>query len=117
MNRLRAVFHINEPQKWDVLIGNITNLLNDVGNIAVEVLVVTNGPAAVAYTDPETVERMRGLSDRGVGFIVCRNTLNYLCEGGVCISEENLPGFVQVVPAGVTELIRRQAEGYAYIKP
>jgi intracellular sulfur oxidation DsrE/DsrF family protein len=41
-----------------------------------------------------------------------------MCSGGtVCINKESLPEFIHIVPAGITEIIRKQAEGYAYVKP
>ncbi|HHY41379.1 MAG TPA: hypothetical protein GX514_00790, partial [Thermoanaerobacterales bacterium] len=33
------------------------------------------------------------------------------------IQKENIIEFVDVVPAGVLELVKKQNEGYAYIKP
>jgi intracellular sulfur oxidation DsrE/DsrF family protein len=55
---------------------------------------------------------MISVSQLGVQFVACRNSLV-----GNKIDEKVLPGFVKVVPAGVTELIKKQSEGYAYIKP
>ncbi|RME69799.1 MAG: hypothetical protein D6778_00080 [Nitrospirae bacterium] len=113
----KVVFHINEPEKWPVLLGNVTNLLKDMGK-DVEVRVLANGPSVKAYADEETIEKMKPLAEQGVKFLACRNSLKAFCSGGdVCIDEESLPDFVEVVPAGVSELTKRQAEGYAYIKP
>jgi uncharacterized protein len=33
------------------------------------------------------------------------------------IEKNNITNFVNIVPAGVLELVERQSEGYAYIKP
>lgn len=118
MEKLKVIFHVNEPGKWDVAIGNVTNLLNDTGDDAVESVILANGPSVEAFTDTAQVEVMKELASRGVTFLACRNSLKKLCsQGSTCISEEFLPEFIQVVPAGVTELIRRQAAGFAYIKP
>ncbi|HEB76009.1 MAG TPA: hypothetical protein ENJ04_06635 [Nitrospirae bacterium] len=118
MSRLRVVFHVNETPRWDVALANITNLLRDVGDDGAEVVVLSNGPAVEAYGDAEKVKVMEELAARGVRFLACRNSIRNLCASGtLCIDENNLPGFLGVVPAGVTELIRRQAEGFAYIKP
>ncbi len=88
------------------------------GDEAVEVLVLMNGPSVKVLSEESLLQRMRELSDKGVKFIVCRNSLKALCGSGeLCIDEKNLPEFLSVVPAGVTELIRRQTEGFAYIKP
>jgi hypothetical protein len=115
---LKVIFHINEFEKWETLLGNITNLLKDGGDEAVKVRVLMNGPSVKALSDETLLQRMRELSDKGVRFTVCRNSLKALCGSGeLCIDEKNLPEFLTVVPAGVTELIKRQTEGYAYIKP
>ncbi len=118
MGKLRVLFHVNDPDRWGIAFGNITNLINDVGEDNVDTVVLANGPAVAAYADAEKVETMRGLSERGAKFLVCRNSLKKMCSGGaVCISEESLPPFVSVVPAGITEIIKKQHEGYAYVKP
>lgn len=118
MGKLKVLFHVNEVDRWDVALGNIENLINDVGEDNVDVAVLANGPSVAAYADAEKVETMKGLSEKGAKFLACRNSLKKMCsEGTVCISEENLPSFVSVVPAGITEIIKKQHEGYAYVKP
>ena len=118
MGKLKDLFHVNEIDRWDVAFGNITNLINDVGEGNADVAVLANGPSVAAYADAKKVETMKGLSEKGAKFLVCRNSLKKMCsEGAVCISEENLPSFVSVVPAGITEIIKKQHEGYAYVKP
>lgn len=65
---------------------------------------LANGPSVAAYADAEKVETMKNLSEKGAKFLVCRNSLKKMCSGGVvCISEENLPSFVSVAPAGITK--------------
>lgn len=49
---------------------------------------------------------------KNVAFSVCSNAMRALG-----ITEDMLCNFVQIVPSGVGELVRKQAEGYAYIKP
>lgn len=118
MSTLKVLFHVNEVERWDVAFGNITNLINDVGEGNVDVAVLANGHAVAVYADADKVEKMKDFSEKGVKFLACRNSLKKLCSGGaVCISEENLPAFVSVVPAGITEIIKKQHEGYAYVKP
>lgn len=118
MERLKALFHINEIEKWETALGNIVNLIKDVGEGAVDIAVLANGPSVSAYADEGRLTAMRELAEQGANFLVCRNSLKKMCSGGsVCISEDSLPSFVRVVPAGITEIIRRQADGYAYVKP
>ncbi len=118
MDKLKVLFHINETEKWKVVLGNITNLISDVGEENVDVVVVANGFSVYGYTDPEKLSVIEQLSVGGVNFIACRNSLRNMCQEGVaCVREELLPPFIVIVPAGITEIINRQRDGYAYVKP
>ncbi len=118
MEKLKVIFHVNEKEKWDVALKNITNLIKDVGEGNLDILVLANGPSVGAYVDPIKIQTMEDLAKKGVRFLACRNSVKMMCsEGVICISEEGLPSFVTVVPAGITEIIKRQHEGYAYVKP
>ncbi len=118
MGTLKVVFHVNEVERWDVALGNITNLLADAGEGAVDAIALANGHAVAVYADAAKVEKMKSFSEKGVKFLACRNSLKRMCAAGsVCIREENMPLFVTVVPAGITEIIKKQHEGYAYVKP
>lgn len=118
MDKLKVLFHINENEKWKILLGNIANLLMDAGQQNVYAIVLANGHSVYGYSDPEKLSQMEQLSARGVKFIACRNSLKNMCDEGVaCMKEELLPPFIGIVPAGITEIIRRQQDGYAYIKP
>ena len=55
---------------------------------------------------------MRELNNKGVNFVGCNNSLNSLN-----LKKEDLINFVNIVPVGVLELIIKQEEGYAYVKP
>ena len=58
---------------------------------------------AVSYTH---------LAQAGVSFRVCANAMKK-----VPITKEDLLPCVEVVPAGVVEIVRLQREDFAYIKP
>ena len=117
MERLKVIFHINEPERWDTALGNITNLLKDVGEDGVDAVAIANGPSVNAFIDDQKLDVIKGLLDKGVKFLTCKNSLKKMCSAGVCISEETLPSFIGVVPAAITEIIKMQADGFAYVKP
>lgn len=113
MEKYKVLIHINESNKWGAALANVNNLIKDLGNEDIIIEVVANGVAVVDYvSSSEYVNKMKGLSNLGVSFIACKNSLI-----GNKIEENLLPDFVTNVPAGITELIKKQAEGYAYIKP
>ncbi|MCI4625363.1 MAG: DsrE family protein [Candidatus Magnetoovum sp. WYHC-5] len=119
MSRLKVLFHVNEEEKWNTALANVTNLFKDVGDGAADVVVLANGPSVKAYVDSGKLKVMEELARKGALFLACRNSLKKMCEEqtGACVNESTLPDFVKVVPAGVTEIIKRQMDGFAYIKP
>jgi hypothetical protein len=117
MEKLKALLHIDELDKWRLTLANVKNLIEDVGleNIVLEI--VANA-TAVQIFDPMDkdmgglLKQMKELSNNNVKIIVCRNALR-----ANTIYEELLPDFVTVVPAGITRIITKQMEGYSYVKP
>lgn len=118
MEKLKVLFHVNEVDRWPVALGNITNLFRDVGAEGADVIVLANGASVAAFVDADKIEEMKALAEKGAKFLVCRNSLKKMCSDNIiCISEEGLPAFVVIVPAGITAIIKIQNEGYAYVKP
>ncbi|AEG58763.1 DsrE family protein [Desulforamulus ruminis] len=116
MKDLKVLFHVSDNEVWPKALLNITNFLKDVGQNGAEVEVVANAGAVMAYYPPEEkkeqLEQMAKLSHMGVKFTACRNALN-----AHSLDESQRPGFVEVVPGGITEVVKKQTEGFIYIKP
>ena len=55
---------------------------------------------------------MEKLNSKGVKFVACNNALI-----SYDMKKDDLIHFVDIVPVGILELINKQSEGYAYIKP
>lgn len=117
MNEMMLLLHVSDNERWSIALENAMNFLKDVGEDRADVVIVANGSAPASYAYSDNIETMEALAARGVQFIACRNSLKKLCaEGAVCIDENALPAFVKVVPAGISEIVRKQGEGYAYVK-
>ena len=116
MSKYRVVFHLDEPSKGraDQVLKNIENLLADLGEDNVEVELVANGGGVQALVEgPDShAEQIKPLAAQGVRFAACANSLNQLK-----IAREALVEPVVVVSSGVGELVKKQAEGWAYIRP
>ncbi|WP_214021399.1 hypothetical protein [Methanoculleus sp.] len=52
------------------------------------------------------------LAGRGVLSAICETTLR-----SRSLTAENFPGYVEIVPSGIVELVVRQAEGWHYLRP
>lgn len=109
-----VIFHVDETEKWTLALKNISNLLQLKNSNLIQIEVLANSEAVKGFILPQSPfdSDMRWLYAQGVTFVACNNALNALE-----INQKQLMPFVKVVPAGVLELIERQAEGYAYIKP
>lgn len=128
MEKYKVIFHIDEPSKGraDQVLMNITNLLDDLGDSSVDVELLANGGGVRALSkaadgQAEQVEQaslveqaplVLALAKRGVRFVACQNSLNHLN-----MQRSDLLDLVEVVPAGVSELVRKQNQGWAYIRP
>ncbi|WP_375724040.1 DsrE family protein [Arcobacter sp. KX21116] len=111
--KIKVVFHIDEIEKWDLTLANVENLLKgiDVENSHIEI--VANSKAVLAYKNDSNIgKKLEKLVSNKVDIIACNNALKNLN-----IEDEMLYSFVKIVPIGVKELIVRQHEGYAYLKP
>jgi intracellular sulfur oxidation DsrE/DsrF family protein len=128
----KVVYHINydNPKQQAGALRNIQNHINAVGAENLELKVVLHGkglslllePDALKNTklkfgnaDDEMQAKISGLKDQGVAFNVCANTL----KGKKINYETDLYDVekADIVPSGVAELAKLQAEGYTYIKP
>lgn len=104
---MKVLFHIDEENKWDMTLANVKNLLHE--EKEAEITVVANGAAVKFY--PTEDARIKDLSEQ-VDFVACKNSLK-----GNEIEPEELSHSIRLVKAGVVEIVRKQADGYAYIKP
>lgn len=116
MNEVKAIFHIDELHKWGLLLKNINNLLRAIDIEKSNIEVLANAEAVKFYnlstalnTD---ITAMKELNSKKVKFVACNNALN-----SYGIKKDDLIDFVDIVPVGVLELINKQKESYAYIKP
>jgi len=115
MKTYQVVFYIDEPTQGraEQVLSNIHNLLDDMGNNAIEVELLANGSGVRILTkDGDYVNQIRSLSARGVRFVACAHSLARLN-----LAHADLFQSVDGVPAGVSELVKKQAEGWSYIRP
>ncbi len=132
-DKQKVVYHINydNPKAHAGALRNIQNHINAVGADNLDLKVVLHGNGLALLLDPDALEklgkfkhanandemtaRISALKDQGVDFQVCNNTLkgrkvDYTTDL-YDVTEED------IVPSGVAEVAKLQAQGYAYIKP
>lgn len=116
MDKYRVVFHLDEPSRScaDQVFRNSDNLLADLGENNVEVEVVANGGGVKALVKGlgSHAEHVEEFAAKGVRFAACAHSLSPLGIG-----REPLLESVEVVSSGVGEPVKKQVEGWAYIRP
>ncbi len=108
-----VVVHVDEsdPDKHESVLRNVANLLDAEDSISVEL--VAHGPGLSAVLrDSAHADRLRELLDRGVQVAACANTMR-----SQDIAEDQLVPGSHVVPAGIAELVNKQRDGWAYVRP
>lgn len=112
----KAIYMIDvkDPYVINKTLRNINNALNDPrlkGKLQVELIAFSDGVETYLKTGPYE-QKLKELISKGVIVAQCANTLK---EKNMQRSE--LFDFIGLVPSGNGELIIRQAEGWAIIKP
>lgn len=103
----------NDPAKWNLALNNAMNVQKDLGKDNVEIEIVAYGPGLnMMKADSKVAGRMNGALDSGIGLRACGNTMKKMK-----VSKEDLVGGVTMVQAGVTHIMKRQGEGWAYVRP
>jgi len=114
-SRHKVVFQVsdNDPAKWNLALNNIRNIQQDLGRENVEVELVAYGPGLnMLKLDSAVAARVAETLGNGAGILACENTM----RGAKLTNTDLLPN-IGFVKAGVTALMLRQREGWAYIRP
>jgi hypothetical protein len=112
---LRAVIQVsdNDAQKWNLALNNARNVQDDLGADAVELEIVVYGPGiGMLKSDSPVAKRVAQALKSGVKVVACENTM----KAQKLAYPDMLPD-IGYVAAGVVELMKKQQQGYAYIRP
>ncbi|WP_332774744.1 DsrE family protein [Polaromonas sp.] len=102
-----------DPAKWNLALNNARNLQDDVGAAHVDVEIVAYGPGiGMLKFDAPVASRISDASKAGVKVLACENTMR-----GQKLTKDDMHAAVGYVPAGVTEIMKKQSEGWAYLRP
>ena len=113
--KTRVVVQVSEadPARWNLALNNVRNLQQDLGADNVTVEVVAYGPGiGMLKMDSAVGARISEALKSGVKVAACENTM----RGQKLTHADMLPN-VGYVPAGVVEIVQRQQEGWAYLRP
>ncbi len=111
----RVVVQVSEadPARWNLVLNNVKNLQDDLGANNVTIEIVAYGPGiGMLKFDAPTNSRVTDAAKAGVLIQACENTMRHQK-----LVRADMHPNVTYVPAGVTQIIKRQQEGWAYLRP
>lgn len=111
----KVIFQVSDgdPKRWNLALGNIRNVQEELGRENLEIELVAYGPGiGMLSLDSEVGERVGEAIDRGVRVVACENTMKVV----KLVPDDMLPR-IDYVKAGVVEILTRQEQGYQYIRP
>ncbi|HYP68524.1 MAG TPA: DsrE family protein [Thiobacillaceae bacterium] len=103
----------NDPAKWNLALNNAKNIQEELGKANVKIEIVAYGPGInMLKFDSQVGNRLAEATNNGVFIAACANTMK-----AQKLAPEDMHPAAKIVPAGVVEIIKREREGYAYIRP
>ena len=101
----------SDPAYWNLALNNAKNVQKDMKGAVIEI--VAYGPGiGMLKADSVVANRISEMADSGIKILACGNTMR-----GQKITKEEMNTSIGYVQAGVVQIMNRQAEGYAYIRP
>lgn len=114
--RAKGVFQVSDadPQKWNLALNNVRNVQDEYGGtMGVELEIVAFGPGiGMLKAGSPVAARVADALKNGIRIVACENSM----KAQKLVPADMLSG-IGYVPAGVVELMKKQAQGWAYIRP
>ncbi|MEO8345485.1 MAG: DsrE family protein [Betaproteobacteria bacterium] len=103
----------SDTAKWNLALNNAKNLQSDLGAPNVDIEIVAYGPGiGMLKADSAVGNRVDEAMASGIKVMACENTMR-----GQKLTKADMLSNVSYVPAGVVEIMQKQQQGWAYIRP
>jgi intracellular sulfur oxidation DsrE/DsrF family protein len=103
----------NDPAKWNLALNNARNAQDDLGKDNIDIEIVVYGPGIhMLRMEATTATRVTQAIKSGISIVACENTMT-----AQKINKADMHDAISYVPAGVIQLMKRQQQGWAYIRP
>ncbi|NDP47136.1 MAG: hypothetical protein GZ085_01855 [Sulfuriferula multivorans] len=101
----------SDPAYWNLALNNTKNVQKDLKDAVIEI--VAYGPGiGMLKADSVVTSRISEMADSGIKIVACQNTMR-----GQKLTKDDMNSSIGYVPSGVVEIMDRQMDGYAYIRP
>ena len=102
-----------DQAKWNLALNNARNIQADLGAANVDIEIVAYGPGiGMLKLDSPVANRVDEANVAGVKVLACENTMK-----GQKLARSDMLGSIGYVDAGVVEIMQRQQQGWAYLRP
>jgi len=112
----RLVLQVSDgdPMKWGLALNNAKNVQADYGGASkVDIEIVAYGPGiAMLKSGSQAGERVADAMKAGIHVAACENTMQNLK-----LTKADMLPEISYVPSGVVELMKKQQQGWAYVRP
>ena len=113
--RSKVVIQVSDGDqaKWNLALNNARNIQADLGATNVDIEIVAYGPGiGMLKLDSPVASRVDEASAAGVKIMACENTMK-----GQKLAHGDMLSGIGYVNAGVVEIMQRQQQGWAYLRP
>ncbi len=102
-----------DAAKWNLALNNARNVQEELGADKVEIEIVAYGPGiGMLKMDSAVNTRITEATQAGVQVVACENTMR-----NQKLAKADMHPEISYAPSGVTEIMRRQREGWSYLRP
>ena len=111
----RVVIQVSDADsgKWNLALNNAKNVQTAFGADKVDIEIVAYGPGiGMLKMDSVVANRVDESKKAGIAIVACQNTMK-----AMKLTDADMLPNSSYVPSGVVELIKKQGQGYAYIRP
>jgi hypothetical protein len=111
----RIVIQVSDADagKWNLALNNARNLQTDLGTANVAIEIVAYGPGiGMLKADSVVGNRIGEALGNGVKVAACENTMR-----GQKLQKADMLNGIGYVGAGVVEIMQKQQQGWAYLRP
>ena len=111
----RVVIQVSDadPAKWTLALNNARNIQQELGKDNVQIEIVAYGPGLpMLKADSAVAGRLAGALDDHIGLMACENTMR-----NTKTQKSEMHAGVSYVSSGATHIMKRQREGWSYLRP
>ena len=103
----------NDPAKWNLALNNAKNVQDDVGAANIDIEIVVYGPGmGMLRLESPSASRVAEAGKNKIDIVACENTMH-----AQKLTRDDMLSGIRYVPAGATEIMTKQSQGWAYLRP